>query len=95
MSLWGTKQKKDDDPAEQNGESTSRPHSRRDFDDSRMREPTERDRLLPADNRRPPHADGYLDPDDPAVSDVKAMEKRCTLANLPRCRRTICGQFGL
>lgn len=68
MSLWGTKQKKDDDQPEQNGESTSRPHSRRDFDDSRMREPTERDRLLPADNRRPPHADGYLDPDDPAVS---------------------------
>ncbi|CAK1364025.1 hypotheticalsprotein [Cercospora beticola] len=68
MSLWGTKQKKDDDHPEQNGESTSRPHSRRDFDDSRMREPTERDRLLPADNRRPPHADGYLDPDDPAVS---------------------------
>ncbi|PPJ50819.1 hypothetical protein CBER1_06503 [Cercospora berteroae] len=68
MSLWGTKQKTDDEQPEQNGESTSRPHSRRDFDDSRMREPTERDRLLPADNRRPPHADGYLDPDDPAVS---------------------------
>ncbi|KAF2217613.1 hypothetical protein CERZMDRAFT_104260 [Cercospora zeae-maydis SCOH1-5] len=57
--------KKDDDRPEQNGEG----NSRRDFeDDSRMREPTERDRLLPAGNRRPPHADGYLDPDDPAVS---------------------------
>ncbi|KAM3420132.1 hypothetical protein BST61_g3433 [Cercospora zeina] len=65
MSLWGTKQKKDDDQPEHNGEG----NSRRDFDDSsRMREPTERDRLLPADHRRPPHADGYLDPDDPAVS---------------------------
>lgn len=37
--------------------------------DSAEHEPTERDRLLPADpHRRPPHADGYLDPDDPAVS---------------------------
>ena len=31
-------------------------------DDSRRREPSERDRLLP------PRSDGYLDPDDPAVS---------------------------
>lgn len=29
------------------------------------REPTERDRLLGA--HPPPHSDGYLDPDDPAV----------------------------
>lgn len=29
---------------------------------------SERDRLLPAHPRAPPHADGYLDPDDPAVS---------------------------
>jgi pimeloyl-ACP methyl ester carboxylesterase len=31
-------------------------------------EPTERDRLLPAQPANPPHPDGYLDPDDPAVS---------------------------
>lgn len=68
MSLWGTKKKDDDDnlPAER-----SHPASGRDFDedDGRMREEaTERDRLLPSDHRRPPHSDGYLDPDDPAVS---------------------------
>lgn len=61
-SLWGSKTK---DNGEETGE--GRPESR---PDSRsMREPTERDRLLPDNHRRPPHADGYLDPDDPAVSD--------------------------
>lgn len=65
-SLWGSK-KDDNDEQEQNGEGVRR-HSTDDRPDSRtMREPTERDRLLPA-NPRPPHADGYLDPDDPAVS---------------------------
>ncbi|KAK5112511.1 hypothetical protein LTR62_004268 [Meristemomyces frigidus] len=34
---------------------------------SRSREPNERDRLLPSQPRREP-VDGYLDPDDPAVS---------------------------
>ncbi|KAI5366312.1 Putative alpha/Beta hydrolase [Septoria linicola] len=69
MSLWGSKKKDDDREQQENGEGNSRPHSRRDFEDEdTMREPNERDRLLPADNRRPPHADGYLDPDDPAVS---------------------------
>lgn len=60
-SLWGSKNK---DNGEDNDE--ARPESR---PDSRsMREPTERDRLLPDNsNRRPPQADGYLDPDDPAV----------------------------
>ena len=32
------------------------------------REPTERDRLLPDNANRHPRSDGYLDPDDPAVS---------------------------
>lgn len=64
-SLWGSKKQNGDAAENTEGE-------QRDFGDNRptsssMREPTERDRLLPA-NPRPPHADGYLDPDDPAVS---------------------------
>ena len=73
MSLWGTKKKNDDqeeheDEGEQeqtNGMAPSRtPRSQ----NSRSREPTERDRLL-AGNRPPPN-EGYLDPDDPAVSEA-------------------------
>ena len=41
--------------------------TRRSYD---SREPDERTRLLPQ-QRRPPHQDGYLDPDDPAVSQLK------------------------
>lgn len=73
VSLWGSK--KDDDDNEQhngNGEDMPRdsddnaraPPSRREYE---RREARETDRLLPS-NPRPPHADGYLDPDDPAVS---------------------------
>jgi hypothetical protein len=51
--------KKNDGSSEQDGETARMP---RDSEDSRRREPTERDRLLP------PRSDGYLDPDDPAVS---------------------------
>jgi hypothetical protein len=58
-TLWGSK-KSNGQPGDE-GEGGDRPRSSRD------REPTERDRLLPA-NPRPPHSDGYLDPDDPAVS---------------------------
>jgi hypothetical protein len=59
MSLWGSKKNPDtDEGIEENGHSGDMP--------SRSREPNERDRLLPA-NPRPPHNDGYLDPDDPAV----------------------------
>ncbi|KAK4920130.1 hypothetical protein LTR66_016750, partial [Elasticomyces elasticus] len=70
VSLWGSKQGDDE---EQNGgdnmprdaEGGSRPPpSRQEYE---RREATERTRLLPA-NPRPPHSDGYLDPDDPAVS---------------------------
>ncbi|KAK5124123.1 hypothetical protein LTR85_001826 [Meristemomyces frigidus] len=64
-SLWGSKKKngeqQDHEEGTENGEGGDM--SRR----SERREPSERDRLLPA-NPRPPHADGYLDPDDPAVS---------------------------
>lgn len=60
-SLWGTKKK---DNGEQHD---SEDNMARDEEDSR-REPTERDRLLPQQQQhRPPHSDGYLDPDDPAV----------------------------
>jgi hypothetical protein len=77
-SLWGTK--KTDDNADdvlhvngnENGEaadmartSDERPRSSR-----ASREPNERDRLLPR-NPGPPHRDGYLDPDDPAVGVIQ------------------------
>jgi hypothetical protein len=45
------------DAAPRTSHESPRPRSRR--------EPNERDRLLGAHN--PPHSDGYLDPDDPAV----------------------------
>ena len=71
MSLWGSKKttdENDQDHAEgaENGEAGG--DMSRSSQDSRRREPTERDRLLPSQHRPPPHADGYLDPDDPAVS---------------------------
>lgn len=61
-SLWGSKKNGEQDP-ETNGEALHDDDMPR---QAERREPTERDRLLPA-NPRPPHADGYLDPDDPAV----------------------------
>ncbi|GAB7364142.1 hypothetical protein MBLNU230_g4693t1 [Neophaeotheca triangularis] len=48
----------------EDGTDGRQPPSRREYE---RREATERDRLLPS-NPRPPHSDGYLDPDDPAVS---------------------------
>ena len=71
VSLWGSKKSDDEDEAE-NGSAVPRdsdgdsrpPPSRREYE---RREADERTRLLPA-QPRPPHADGYLDPDDPAVS---------------------------
>ncbi|KAF7846230.1 hypothetical protein BT93_L4803 [Corymbia citriodora subsp. variegata] len=70
VSLWGSKTT--DEEQEDGGSTTPRdaegnsraPPSRREYE---RREANERDRLLPA-QPRPPHADGYLDPDDPAVS---------------------------
>lgn len=75
MSLWGSRKKQNgtQEGAEDDESHTGDmpPPSRR-SGGSRSREPTERDRLLPANNR-PPHADGYLDPDDPAVSEDYAL----------------------
>ena len=68
MSLWGTAKKPDDNEQEGEGvvgQDDDMPSSR--TQPSRIREPDERDRLLPA-QPRPLHRDGYLDPDDPAVS---------------------------
>ncbi|TKA83840.1 hypothetical protein B0A55_00131 [Friedmanniomyces simplex] len=67
MSLWGTTKKNDDEQENEglNGQDDEMPSSR--SQQSRSREPNERDRLLPS-NPRPPHRDGYLDPDDPAVT---------------------------
>lgn len=65
-SLWGSKQNGDDEEHEHD-ENPSNDNMTQD------REPSERDRLLPdsrrsGSSRRRPHSDGYLDPDDPAVS---------------------------
>ena len=57
MALWGNK-KQADEPAT-NGERSSHEAERED--------PTERTRLL-QDRPPPVRNDGYLDPDDPAVS---------------------------
>ncbi|KAK0864033.1 hypothetical protein LTR91_005170 [Friedmanniomyces endolithicus] len=68
MSLWGTAKKPDDNEQEGEGvvgQDDDMPSSR--TQPSRIREPDERDRLLPA-QPRPLHRDGYLDPDDPAVT---------------------------
>jgi len=67
VSMWGSKK----DDGNQNGSGTATPRDSGDRPRSRpsyeAREPDERARLLPS-NPRPPHSDGYLDPDDPAVS---------------------------
>lgn len=72
VALWGSK--KSDD---QNGSGSATPHeseegrsgsaSRRDYD---RRDPDERTRLLQSRPAPPPRPDGYLDPDDPAVSQI-------------------------
>ena len=72
VSLWGSKnndeEQLDDGSTTPRGstEDTRRPPSRRSYE-RREREADERTRLLPP-QPRPPHSDGYLDPDDPAVS---------------------------
>ena len=62
---------KNADSEERNGDTSIMPC---DSEESRRREPTERDRLLP------PRSDGYLDPDDPAVSEELHWNSRmaCT-----------------
>jgi hypothetical protein len=62
--MWGTKKNRDE-----NGEQATQDDvasSRRSYDPYERQEPNERTRLL--DHPRPPNSDGYLDPDDPAVS---------------------------
>ncbi|KAF2763716.1 hypothetical protein EJ03DRAFT_322462 [Teratosphaeria nubilosa] len=60
-SLWGSKKKDNGQADEDEGALRRSGESRR--------APSERAPLLPPSHRpRPPHADGYLDPDDPAVS---------------------------
>lgn len=71
MSLWGSKNKDNDPPQDQEPDDGQVEDMPRRSGSSRRRDPTERDRLLPP-NPRPPHADGYLDPDDPAVSAYEA-----------------------
>jgi hypothetical protein len=73
-SMWSGK-----DNGDQGGLTAQEPHpianddgasrsSRRSYQQSRRsEEPTERTRLLDRP-RPPPNSDGYLDPDDPAVS---------------------------
>jgi len=71
VSLWGTNKNDDDEehdsatPRDSDGNERP-PPSRREYQ-RREDEANERTRLLPS-QPRPPHADGYLDPDDPAVS---------------------------
>ncbi|KAL1585831.1 hypothetical protein WHR41_05079 [Cladosporium halotolerans] len=68
-SLWGSKNHEEESQVNGDGDDST---LRVSHDDNRprssrsRREPTERDRLLGA--HPPPHSDGYLDPDDPAVS---------------------------
>ncbi|KAI9662435.1 MAG: hypothetical protein M1821_008602 [Bathelium mastoideum] len=80
VNIFGNS-KKDDDP---NGNNADAP--RPSEDDSRAspshrydsREPDERTRLLPQQRRPRPHQDGYLDPDDPAVSPYNLWSVRFT-----------------
>jgi hypothetical protein len=79
MSLWGTKKDNDDEVEHLhvNGENDVDAAPRTSHEDARprssrsRREPNERDRLLGAHN--PPHSDGYLDPDDPAVREIYVL----------------------
>ncbi|KAH7123762.1 mitochondrial integral membrane protein-like protein [Dendryphion nanum] len=68
--MWGSKKTNDNDP-EENGDRISqddRASSRRSHDRPEQRDPDERTSLLAGQRRPPPDRDGYLDPDDPAVS---------------------------
>ena len=58
VSLWGSKNGEE----RPDGEETNGEHSRQESRHSTGRDPDERTRLLP------PRNDGFLDPDDPAVS---------------------------
>lgn len=68
VSLWGS-QKKNTGETQPSSEhdNMSRPSGEHE------REPTETDRLLPQTHARP-RQDGYLDPDDPAVRELRNLE---------------------
>ena len=85
MSSWFGDNNKNKD----NGDEEEHENMQRASEDSRRREPNERDRLLPDNNRpgssrrRRPQSDGYLDPDDPAVSiDIDVPYERPHTDNL-------------
>ncbi|KAF2716319.1 integral membrane protein [Polychaeton citri CBS 116435] len=68
VSLWGSKKDSDEDGVGRNGSGgEDRPRSSQSTSQNHPRDASERDPLL-GTPRRHPHADGYLDPDDPAVS---------------------------
>lgn len=70
VSLWGSKddrEDREDSDARQTDGEESRQHTPH---QSGGRDPDERTRLLP------PRNDGFLDPDDPAVRVMPAMEQR-------------------
>jgi hypothetical protein len=95
VSLWGSKnndeEQVDDGSTTPRGstEDTRRPPSRRSYE-RREREADERSRLLPA-QPRPPHSDGYLDPDDPAVSNLSSLDHLDAELTTPRSLPTTCG----
>ena len=62
VSLWGSKNDGDDHAEDGEATPTNGEDSRHSMRPSGGRAPDERTRLLP------PRGDGYLDPDDPAVS---------------------------
>ncbi|KAF2013209.1 hypothetical protein BU24DRAFT_393813 [Aaosphaeria arxii CBS 175.79] len=65
--MWGPRKDHQQDGENERASQTDRASSRRSHDTHERQEPNERTRLL--ENRpRPPNSDGYLDPDDPAVS---------------------------
>jgi hypothetical protein len=86
VSLWG---KKDDD--EQADEVVSNNGGSSTHRDAHPRPSSadERTRLLP-----PPSREGYLSPDDPAVSSARAM-LRTSSNPVYRSLRTTCGRYGL
>lgn len=97
MSMWkGKKDAQNGDQLEPEVPQDDRA-SRRSYEPSRRtvdsrEEPTERTRLL--DRPRPPNADGFLDPDDPAVRDTLDCAVYSTDL-LHRFRPTICGRSAL
>ena len=98
VSLWGSKKNDEEQEAGSTRGSNSRggsraPPSREEYE-QREADADERTRLLPR-QPRPPHADGYLDPDDPAVSYIYLHSRASTTRNTNplRFRRTTSGPF--